>query len=213
MQFNKNEIEIGRKLFTGNSYYLTSATSSKNLPLSKLNEVAFIGRSNVGKSSIINALTNRKKLAKFSKTPGRTRQLNFFKIENKKNKIILVDLPGYGYARVAKRDILEWYKLTDYYFSERSVLRTVFLLIDARREISLHDKSMINFLDEIGLSWTMILTKIDKITLKELTKKKNMMDQVIRKSSAAYPMVFVTSALKKIGFEDLRAYISSFSMN
>ena len=213
MQFNKNEIEIGRKLFTGNSYYLTSATSSKNLPISKLNEVAFIGRSNVGKSSIINALTNRKKLAKFSKTPGRTRQLNFFKIENKKNEIILVDLPGYGYARVAKRDILEWYKLTDYYFSERSVLRTVFLLIDARREISLHDKSMINFLDEIGLSWTMILTKIDKITLEELTKKKNMMDQVIRKSSAAYPMVFVTSALKKIGFEDLRAYISSFSMN
>ena len=213
MQFNKNEIEIGRKLFTGNSYYLTSATSSKNLPISKLNEVAFIGRSNVGKSSIINALTNRKKLAKFSKTPGRTRQLNFFKIENKKNEIILVDLPGYGYARVAKRDILEWYKLTDYYFSERSVLRTVFLLIDARREISLHDKSMINFLDEIGLSWTMILTKIDKITLKELTKKKNMMDQVVIKSSAAYPMVFVTSAIKKIGFEDLRAYISSFSMN
>ena len=213
MQFNSTEIEAGRKLFTGDSYYLTSATSSKNLPLFELNEIAFIGRSNVGKSSIINALTNRKKLAKFSKTPGRTRQLNFFKIENNKKKLILVDLPGYGYARVAKKDILEWYKLTDYYFNERVNLRTVCLLVDARREISIHDKSMINFLDEIGLSWTLILTKIDKLKQKELIKKKHVMDQIITKSSAAYPFVFVTSAVKKIGFEDLRAYISSFSMN
>ncbi len=212
MQFNSIEIETGRKLFTGDSLYLTSATSSKNLPLAKLNEIAFIGRSNVGKSSIINALTNRKKLAKFSKTPGRTRQLNFFKIENNQKKLILVDLPGYGYAKVAKTDILDWSKLTDYYFSERISLRTVCLLIDARRSISIHDKTMINFLNEIGLSWTLILTKIDKLKKDDLIKKKSMMQKLITKSPAAYPFVFVTSAVKKIGFEDLRAYISSFSM-
>ena len=119
MQFNSSEIEKGRKFFAGNAIYFTSATSKDNLPNPEFNEIAFIGRSNVGKSSIINALTNRKKLANFSKTPGRTRQLNFFKIENKEQQLILVDLPGYGYAKVTKKDIQNWYKLTNFYFYER----------------------------------------------------------------------------------------------
>ena len=213
MQFKSSEIETGRKFFAGNAIYFTSATNKDNLPKSEFNEIAFIGRSNVGKSSIINALTNRKKLANFSKTPGRTRQLNFFKIENKEQQLILVDLPGYGYAKVTKKDIQNWYKLTNFYFYERVNLRTVCLLVDARRDVSKDDKSMINFLDKIGLSWTLILTKVDKLKQNDLLKKKSDMKEIINKSSAAFPFIFMTSSIKKIGFEDLRAYISSFSIN
>ncbi len=213
MEFSSSEIETGRKFFAGNAFYQTSATSKYNLPKPEFNEIAFIGRSNVGKSSIINSLTNRKKLANFSKTPGRTRQLNFFKIENKEQQLILVDLPGYGYAKVTKKDIQNWYKLTNFYFYERVNLRTVCLLVDARRDVSKDDKSMIKFLDEIGLSWTLILTKVDKLKQNDLIQKKSDMKEIINKSSAAFPFIFMTSSIKKIGFEDLRAYISSFSIN
>ena len=103
--------------------------------------------------------------------------------------------------------------LTNFYFYERVNLRTVCLLVDARRDVSKDDKSMINFLDEIGLSWTLILTKVDKLKQNDLIKKKSDMKEIINKSSAAFPFIFMTSSIKKIGFEDLRAYISSFSIN
>ena len=211
LEFNKKEIEIGRKLFLGSSSYLTSSTNVKNLPKYDLNEIAFAGRSNVGKSSLINSLTNRKKLARFSKTPGRTRQLNFFKIENKLNKLILVDLPGYGYAKVARKDISEWIKLTNHYFAQRVNLRTVCLLLDVRREIYSHDLIMMNYLDSIGLSWTTILTKVDKMDKNFISKKKTELLKKIDMRPAAYPYIFSTSSNKNIGIEELRAYISSFA--
>ena len=208
MQYSKKEIEIGRKCFADNSKYLTSSTSSKNLPEHELSEVAFAGRSNVGKSSLINALTNRKKLARSSKNPGGTRQLNFFGIGN---QLILVDLPGYGYAKVSKKNIYEWTKLTGYYFLERVNLRAVFLLLDSRRDIFLQDKSMMDFLDKIGLSWAVVLTKTDKLNNNILQKKKTQILNMLSKRPAAYPFVFVTSGIKNFGLEDLRAYISSFA--
>ena len=208
MQYSKKDIEIGRKFFSANSSYLTSSTNEKNLPEHQLCEVAFAGRSNVGKSSLINALTNRKKLARSSKTPGGTRQLNFFEINN---QLILVDLPGYGYAKVSKKNIFEWTKLTGYYFLERSNLRTVFLLLDSRREIFLQDKSMMDFLDKIGLSWVVVLTKSDKLNNKILQKKKTQVMNILAKRSAAYPFIFSTSSIKSFGLEDLRTYISSFA--
>ena len=211
LEFDKKEIEIGKKLFLGSSSYLTSSTNVKNLPKNDLNEIAFAGRSNVGKSSLINSLTNRKKLARFSKTPGRTRQLNFFKIENKLHKLILVDLPGYGYAKVAKKDISEWRKLTKHYFSQRVNLRTVCLLMDIRREIYSHDLIMMDYLDSIGLSWTVILTKVDKIDKKFISKKKVELLEKLDMRPAAYPYIFITSSNKNVGIEELRAYISSFA--
>ena len=195
LEFNKKEIEIGKKLFLGNSSYLTSSTNFQNLPNHDLNEIAFAGRSNVGKSSLINSLTNRKKLARFSKTPGRTRQLNFFKIENKLDKLILVDLPGYGYAKVAKKDISEWKKFTNHYFLQRLNLRTVCLLLDIRREIYSNDLILMDYLDSIGLSLTIILTKVDKVEKTLISKKKLELQEKLDSRPAVYPYIFATSSM------------------
>ena len=123
----------------------------------------------------------------------------------------MVDLPGYGYAKVSKKNIFEWTKLTGYYFLERSNLRTVFLLLDSRREIFLQDKSMMDFLDKIGLSWVVVLTKSDKLNNKILQKKKTQVMNILAKRPAAYPFIFSTSSIKSFGLEDLRTYISSFA--
>tara|TARA_Y100001960_G_C14300306_1_gene645785 strand:+ start:12 stop:653 length:642 start_codon:yes stop_codon:yes gene_type:complete len=211
--FNNTDIEFGRKFFSGDSNYITSSTSINNLPSLSLNEVAFAGRSNVGKSSLINALTNRKKLAISSKTPGRTRQLNFFKVQNNSKKLILVDLPGYGYAKVAKKEIRDWIRLTNYYFFDRSCLKTVCLLIDARRKIFSNDLDLMNFFDEIGMSWTLILTKIDKVEKKLLEENKKEILKTISSKNAVYPEIFITSSTKKSGLKLLKAYISSFATN
>ena len=120
-------------------------------------------------------------------------------------------MPGYGYAKVSKKNIYEWTKLTGYYFLERVNLRTVFLLLDSRRDIFLQDKSMMDFLDNIGLSWAVVLTKTDKLNNNILQKKKTQILKMLSKRPAAYPFVFVTSGIKNFGLEDLRAYISSFA--
>ena len=139
MEFSDEDKEIGRKLFLGDCQFIKSCVSLDTLPSQNNSEVAFFGRSNVGKSSLINSLTNKKKLAKFSKTPGRTRQLNFFKIENKLHCLNFVDLPGYGFAKVSKIEQREWRNLIFDYISSRQNLRTILLLIDARRELTKED--------------------------------------------------------------------------
>jgi len=150
LEFSDEDKEIGRKLFLGDCQFIKSCVSLDTLPSQNNSEVVFFGRSNVGKSSLINSLTNKKKLAKFSKTPGRTRQLNFFKIENKLHSLNFVDLPGYGFAKVSKTEQREWRNLIFDYISSRQNLRTILLLIDARRELTKEDNKMIEFFAVLG---------------------------------------------------------------
>ena len=210
LEFDIKEIILGKNFFLGDSTYLISSSNKDDLPNHDINEIAFAGRSNVGKSSLINAITNRKKLARFSKTPGRTRQLNFFKVETKYHELVLVDLPGYGYAKVSRKEILKWGKLNNFYFLDRNNLRTVCLLLDCRREIYTHDLDMMDYLDNIGVSWTIILTKIDKVSKNFLIEKKIKILEKLKTKSASFPHIFAISSVKKEGLDELRAYIFSF---
>ena len=198
------EIEKARKIFSGECKFIAAALNSNAIPPEEGNEVAFAGRSNVGKSSLVNALTNRKTLARTSQTPGRTRQLIFFDLIYQSNKLRLVDLPGYGYAKAPKKDIQSWTSLTVKYLKGRSSLRTVCLLVDCRRGIGDFDKLIMNELDKAAVSWILVLTKTDKMNIEEINK-------IISKHPAAYPEIIMTSSLKNNGIEILRTYLASFS--
>ena len=213
MEFSDEDKEIGRKLFLGDCQFIKSCVSLDTLPSQNINEVAFFGRSNVGKSSLINSLTNKKKLAKFSKSPGRTRQLNFFKIENKLNSLIFVDLPGYGFAKVSKTEQREWKNLIFKYISSRQNLRTILLLIDARRELTKEDNKMIEFFETQGLGWTCVITKVDKIKKSEVPLTVIRIKNALKDKITLYPNLFSTSSEKKIGLEELRAHIAMFAKN
>ena len=213
MEFLEEDIENARKFFSGTSSFVKSVVSLKSLPDQNSNEVAFFGRSNVGKSSLINAITKKKNLARYSKTPGRTKELNFFKIENNNGNLFFVDLPGYGYAKVSKKEQRDWKKLILNYFIERRNLRTVFLLIDVRRNLSLEDKKIMNFFDKLGLGWSLVLTKIDKLSKAELEKKLIEFNLTLKSRIAAFPYLFNTSSKKKTGLNELRAYIYTFVNN
>ena len=153
------DIEVGRLLFAGQCDFIAAANNMKALPPVTLPEICFAGRSNVGKSSLINALTGRRMLARTSQTPGRTRQLIFF---NLSSRLQLVDLPGYGYASAPKTDIKAWTNLTRRYLAGRPSLQRVFLLIDSRRGIGPADRDIMNLLDETAVSWAVVMTKADK---------------------------------------------------
>ena len=205
------EIEKARKIFSGECKFIAAALNSKAIPPQEGNEVAFAGRSNVGKSSLVNALTNRKTLARTSQTPGRTRQLIFFDLIYQSNKLRLVDLPGYGYAKAPKKDIQSWTSLTVKYLKGRPSLRTVCLLVDCRRGIGDFDKLIMNELDKAAVSWILVLTKTDKMNIEEINKIKDKSNKVISKHSAAYPEIIMTSSLKNNGIEILRTYLASFA--
>ncbi len=205
------EIEKARKIFSGECKFVAAALNSNAIPPEEGNEVAFAGRSNVGKSSLVNALTNRKTLARTSQTPGRTRQLIFFDLIYQANKLRLVDLPGYGYAKAPKRDIQSWTSLTVKYLKGRPSLRTVCLLVDCRRGIGDFDKLIMNELDKAAVSWILVLTKIDKMNIEEMNKTKDESNKVISKHPAAYPEIIMTSSLKNNGIEILRTYLASFA--
>ena len=205
------EIEKARKIFSGECKFVAAALNSNTLPPEEGNEVAFAGRSNVGKSSLVNALTNRKTLARTSQTPGRTRQLIFFDLIYQSNKLRLVDLPGYGYAKAPKKDIQSWTSLTVKYLKGRPSLRTVCLLVDCRRGIGDFDKLIMNELDKAAVSWILVLTKTDKMNIEEINKIKDKSNKVISKHSAAYPEIIMTSSLKNNGIEILRTYLASFA--
>ena len=213
MEFSDEDKKIGRKLFLGDCQFIKSCVSLDTLPSENINEIAFFGRSNVGKSSLINSLTNKKKLAKFSKIPGRTRQLNFFKIENKFHSLYFVDLPGYGFAKVSKTEQREWRNLIFDYISSRQNLRTILLLIDARRELTKEDNKMIDFFESLGLGWTCIITKVDKIKQSEVPSTIIRIKYALKNKITLYPHLFSTSSEKKIGLEELRAYIAMFAKN
>jgi GTP-binding protein len=205
------EIEKARKLFSGECKFIAAALNSNAVPDEECYEIAFAGRSNVGKSSLVNALTNRKTLARTSQTPGRTRQLIFFELQHNVTKLRLVDLPGYGYAKAPKKDIQSWTSLTLKYLKGRPSLRTICLLIDSRRGIGVYDELIMKELDKAAVSWIVILTKADKLTNEEIEKIKDSTSENISKHPAAYPEIIVTSSLKSDGIPMLRAYLASLS--
>ncbi len=185
--------------------FLAGVVDSNDIPSFDLSEVAFWGKSNVGKSSLINAVLGRKLLARVSKTPGRTKQLNFFAIDK---KIIFVDLPGYGYAKVSKHEIRSWRGLIRGYFSTRSRLRRVFLLIDVRHKLRDHDIESMNLLDELAISYQIIFTKCDKKE-RDIASWEEVFADLCKKHSALFPEFLMTSSESKQGIEELRANIIS----
>lgn len=203
------QLEHGRLLFARDVDFMRSAVSLETLPPPDLPEVCFAGRSNVGKSSLINALTNRKGLARASNTPGRTRELNYFNVDG---RLFIVDLPGFGYARASKSDIERWQILTRAYLQGRPGLRRVFLLIDSRHGIKPLDVEVMDMLDETAVIYQLVLTKIDKIKKTELTKVSEKTQKFIAKRPAAYPFIVQTSSEKKDGLNVLRAEIASLAL-
>ena len=211
MLFENVDIEKARKLFSGECNFIAAAVNSNAVPDEDCYEIAFAGRSNVGKSSLVNALTNRKTLARTSQTPGRTRQLIFFELQHNITKLRLVDLPGYGYAKAPKKDIQSWTSLTVRYLKGRPSLRTICLLIDSRRGIGVYDELIMKELDKAAVSWIVILTKADKLSVEEIEKIKDSTIKKISKYTAAYPEILVTSSLKSEGIPMLRTYLASLA--
>ena len=170
--------------------------------------MAFAGRSNVGKSSLINAVTGRKGLAKTSNTPGRTQQLNYFKLAD---KLHIVDLPGYGYAQAPESTVRQWQKVIFAYLQGRVNLKRVFLLIDSRHGIKKADTEVMEMLDKAAVTYQLVLTKTDKISSAALTKLKTEIETETAKHPAAYVRVLATSSEKKQGIDLLRAEIASLA--
>ena len=198
-------LDAGRLLFARECTFLTAAAQEEQLPELGLPEVAFAGRSNVGKSSLLNALTGRKTLARTSQTPGRTRQINFFGLDG---RLILADLPGYGYARAEKTEIERWSGLTRHYLQARGPLRRVCLLIDARHGLKTSDCAVMAGLDETAVSYQIVFTKADKIgaaARAELTRRTL---EILAKHPAAHPECVATSAVSGLGIAELRAMLA-----
>jgi len=209
LSISKNSIEKGRLLFARDVTFMLSAVSLDTLPPARLPEICFAGRSNVGKSSLINALTNRKGLARASNTPGRTRELNYFNIDE---RLFIVDLPGYGYAKASKSDIVRWTKLTREFLFGRASLRRVFLLIDSRHGTKENDIELMNMLDETAVTYQIVLTKIDKIKKSEIDVVYIKTAALIAKRPAAYPNIILTSSEKKNGLDELRSTIANIAI-
>lgn len=198
-------IEAGRLLFARECQFTAGAATAGALPNPNLNEIAFAGRSNVGKSSLVNALTGRRTLARISQTPGRTQQINFFLLDE---RLYLVDLPGYGYARASKEKILNWTELVHHYLRGRPTLRRLYLLIDARHGPKPPDRELMGMLDVAAVSYQVVLTKADKARTSELEAALAMTTDELSRHTAAHPEIIVTSALDRTGIEALRAAIA-----
>jgi GTP-binding protein len=201
-------IERGRLLFAGPIDFERSVPSLEFLPDEGAPEVAFAGRSNVGKSSLINAITGRNKLARASTEPGRTRDLNFFHVGE---QLRLVDLPGYGYAKAPKSEISRWTELTRDYLRGRSTLKRVILLIDGRHGLKPDDKDVMDALDKAAVTYQIVLTKADKVKPTEIEATAAATQLAIAKRPAAHPEVIATSAETGLGIELLRAEIAALA--
>ena len=204
-RFSAEEIEAGRRLFAADWHFATAAADVAALPPADGIEIAFAGRSNVGKSRLINALTGRRALARTSHTPGRTQQIVFF---SSRGSLRLVDLPGYGYAAAPKSRISAWTGLVDGYLGRRPNLARVHLLIDARREVLAADLAFLARLDQLGVSYQLILTKIDQVRPHELDRAIIAAEQSVARRPAAFPEIAATSALTGSGIVEFRAGIA-----
>lgn len=204
---DQNELtERARRLFAGPVEFLKSAPALQFLPDPDVPEVAFVGRSNVGKSSLLNAITGRKALARTSVTPGRTQELNFFDVGDPLH-LRLVDMPGYGYAKAPPKIVEQWKRLVRDFLRGRVVLKRALLLIDARHGVKPVDREMMQMLDEAAMSYRIVLTKADKIKASELDAVLAATQVEARKHSAAFPEIAVTSSEKGMGIAELRAAV------
>jgi len=206
--FTPDQLEDGRKMFAGECVFMLGAAGLNQIPDTVLPEIAFAGRSNVGKSSLVNALTGRKTLARTSHTPGRTQQVNFF---NLADKMIVADLPGYGYAKAPKDQVAKWTRLVNAYLRGRQQLRRVLVLIDARHGMKDVDRDVMKMLDVAAVSYQVVLTKIDKVKAGPLDKLLDQTHAELARHVAAHPIIRCTSSAKKIGIEELRAELAALA--
>lgn len=195
--------------------FITSAVSTSGLPDQGKVEIAFAGRSNVGKSTLLNALVGRKGLAKASNTPGRTRMLNYFHLTGNQGALdcYLVDMPGFGYARASKKEISSWTGLVKDYLRGRVSLRRVFFLVDARRGLMKADKEVLGLLQEAAVSTQVIMTKADKLKISDRRKAYEKLKADLKPFVIVHPDILLTSALKKLGIDELRAAVLDLCRN
>jgi len=203
-EFDDDTLEEANRLFRRPCTFLKGVVNVAGLPGDALPEVAFAGRSNVGKSSLLNALVGQKALARTSNTPGRTREVNYFVLDD---RAYLVDLPGYGYAKAPKTEVAGWNRLIQDYLKGRASLRRVFLLIDARHGLKTSDAPTLELMDVAAVSYQAVLTKADKVKASELEKVVERTAKTLSKHPAAYPEIIATSARKGTGLAELRAAI------
>jgi GTP-binding protein len=206
VSFSDDDIEAARKLFSGPITFLKSAPSLQFLPDPGVNEVAIAGRSNVGKSSLLNALTNRNGLARTSNTPGRTQELNFFDVGDPL-RFRLIDMPGYGFAEAPKDIVKKWRFLINDYLRGRQVLKRTLVLIDSRHGIKDVDRDVMDMLDAAAVSYRLVLTKADKIKASALEDIRQATAEEARKRPAAHPEIIATSSEKGMGIPELRAAV------
>jgi GTP-binding protein len=206
VSFSEEQLEGARKIFSGPIAFLKSAPSLEFLPEPTVNEVAFAGRSNVGKSSLLNALTNRSNLARTSNTPGRTQELNFFDVGSPPI-FRLVDMPGYGFAEAPKDVVKKWRFLINDYLRGRQVLKRTLVLVDSRHGLKDVDREVMDMLDKAAVSYRIVLTKADKIKASALAEVAAQTEAEVRKRAAAHPDLILTSSEKGMGIADLRAAI------
>src|SRR5215468_2194858 len=203
--FTTSEIGAGRRLFAADWRFVCAAGSAASLPSMKGNEIAFVGRSNVGKSSLINALANRNGLARTSHTPGRTQELVFFAAAG---RLTLVDMPGYGYAAAPKAKVAAWTALIHAYLRGRANLKRVYVLVDARRGLAAADNEVLETLDAAAVSYQVVLTKADEVKPAELAARLDAAAAALDQHPAAFPETLATSAHSGAGIPELRAAIA-----
>ena len=210
--FTAAELKRGQALFKAPSIFVKDVAKAAGLPNEGRPEVAFAGRSNVGKSSLINTLTGQKSLARVSVTPGRTRELNFFTL-GRDDAFYLVDMPGYGYARASKAEVKGWTRLIQDYLKGRRELKRVFLLIDARHGLKDSDREIMTLMDEAAVSYQGVLTKADKPKAADLAAVEAKVSAELAKRPAAFAQLIATSARSGAGLPELRAAIAVLAPN
>ncbi|MEO5373799.1 MAG: ribosome biogenesis GTP-binding protein YihA/YsxC [Alphaproteobacteria bacterium] len=201
-------VEAGRRLFAADCAFVIAAAATAQLPDSEMPEIAFIGRSNVGKSSLVNALTGRRTLARTSNTPGRTQQVIFFRLGG---RLMLVDLPGYGYAEAPKKLVMQWTGLIHDYLRGRPVLRRALLLVDARHGLKDNDREVMKMLDTAAVNYQIVLTKADKVSSPQAETRRAAIAAELARHTAAHPDVLTTSAEKGTGIPELRAALAAIA--
>lgn len=205
LAFTTSEIGAGRRLFAAEWRFVSAAGSATSLPAMKGDEIAFVGRSNVGKSSLINALTNRTGLARTSHTPGRTQELVFFAADD---RLTIVDMPGYGYAAAPKSKVAAWTALIHTYLRGRANLGRVYILVDARRGLTAADDEVLETLDAAAVSYQVVLTKADEVKASELAACQEATAGALASHPAAFPKTLATSARSGAGIPELRAAVA-----